>query len=118
MHGYRRADRVAALIKREISDIIHTEIKDPRVDKLYTTVTQVEVSKDLSYATVKISVMGNEEKSKKVMQGLESAKGYIRTEIGKRVRLRHTPEIRFLLDHSIDHIIKVDELLREIESEE
>lgn len=117
MYGYKRSDRVGSLIKEEVSDIILNEIKDPRVDKLCTTVMEVEISNDLRNANIKISVRGNEEKTQKVMQGLESAKGYIRREIGRRIRLRNTPEIRFVLDHSIDYIMEVDELLREVEED-
>jgi len=111
---HNRADRVGALMRKEISDIIFNEIKDPRVDKLCTTVTHVEVSKDLRHSTVKISVRGGEEKSIEVMEGLENAKGFIRQEISKRIRLRYTPEIRLVLDHSIDYIMEIDELLREV----
>lgn len=114
MHSYKRADRVGPLLRKEISDIILNEISDPRVDKLCTTVTQVELSDNLKNANIKISVRGDEKKSKQIMQGLESAKGYIRRQIGKRIQLRNTPQIRFVLDHSIDYIIEIDELLREV----
>lgn len=117
MHSYKRADRVSSLIKEEISDIILNEVNDPRIDKLCTTVMGVEISDDLRNANIKISVRGDEEKSQKVMKGLESAKGYIRREIGNRINLRIVPEIRFELDHSIDYIIEVNELLREVEED-
>lgn len=118
MQSYKRSDRVSSLLKEEVSDIILNELKDPRIDGLRTTVMDAEISDNLRNATIKISVRGDEEKSKRVMQGLESAKGYIRREIGQRIRLRITPEIRFVLDHSIDYIMQVDKLLRQVESEE
>ena len=78
----------------------------------------MDVSNDLKYAKVRVSVMGDEGQCEKTITGLENATGFIRREIGKRLSLRHTPEIRFILDKSIDHILTVDRLLKEIESEE
>jgi len=116
MFQYKRADRVSALMQKEISEIIRRQVKDPRVG--FCSITKVDVSNDLRHAKVRVSVMGDEEQSQKTITGLENATGFIRREIGKRLSLRHTPEIRFILDKSIDHVLTVDRLLREIDLEE
>lgn len=116
MLEYRRADRVSVLIQQEISDILQHQIKDPRVG--FCTVTHVDVSDDLKHARIRVSIMGDDEQCQISMAGLESATGFIRREIGRRMSLRHTPEIRFVLDKSVDHILTIDKLLREITVEE
>ena len=116
MFDYKRVDRVGALMQREISEIIHRQVKDPRVGSC--SVTRVDVSDDLRHSKVRISVLGDEEQCQLTMAGLENAAGFIRREIGKRLSLRHTPEIRFVLDKSVDHILTVDRLLKEAGLEE
>ena len=112
MLDYKRSDRVAALIQREISDIIQRRIKDPRVG--FCTVTRVDVSDDLRYANVRVGVMGDEVQCESSMAGLKNAAGFVRREIGKRLSLRYTPEIRFILDKSVDYILTVDRLIKEV----
>ncbi|GIM47843.1 ribosome-binding factor A [Collibacillus ludicampi] len=109
-----RVNRVGEQIKKEISDIIQNELKDPRIG--FVTVTSVEASGDLQHARIFISVMGSEEQRRETLQALERAKGFIRSEIGKRIRLRLTPELSFHLDTSIDYSEKIMEKLREIQS--
>lgn len=104
----QRSFRVAEEIKKEMSKIIR-ELKDPRLVSM-TSVTHVDVSRDLRYAKIFISIYGTGEEQLVGLHVLEKAKGFIRTEIGRSVRLRHTPEITFHLDHSLeysDHIGKV-----------
>jgi len=115
MLGYKRTDRISALMQREISDILQNEIKDPRVG--FCTVMNVEVSADLRHAKVHVSIMGDEAKCQSSMAGLENAAGFIRREIGQRLSLRYTPEIRFIRDKSVDYILTVDKLLKEIKTE-
>lgn len=105
----QRAQRVAEEIKKEVSDILRMELKDPGLMKL-TSVTDVEVSRDLGYARVYVSIYGEAKEQGDILKVLEKATGFIRTELGKRVRLRHTPELQFRLDRSMeygDHISKV-----------
>jgi ribosome-binding factor A len=99
--AYYRVKKMESLIQREISDLIRKEIKDPRITPLITTISHVKVSKDLRYVTVYISVLGDEEKKKQTMEGLNSARGFLQNKIGKLVRVRFTPEIRFQLDDSL-----------------
>ncbi len=110
--GRLRVERVAEAIHSEVADILAREIKDPRLG--FATITDVEVSPDLRYVKVYVSVMGDKAQVEQTMAALESATGFVRTEIGKRIRLRHTPEIVFRHDTSIKRGARVFELLREI----
>ncbi len=105
--GQLRVEKVQELIKQEMSKIILNDIKDPRIG--FVTVTNVEVTKDLRSAKVYVSLFGSDEANKATWQGLESSLGFFRTEIGKRIRLRFTPEISLHLDNSFansEHIQK------------
>ncbi|NLM21458.1 MAG: 30S ribosome-binding factor RbfA [Peptococcaceae bacterium] len=107
-----RAFRLAESIKQEVSRIIREDIKDPRLG--FVTVTDVEVSDDLRYAKIFVSIMGNQDEVKNSMDVLARATGYVRTEIGKIVRLRHVPEITFKFDQSIEYGAHISKLLREV----
>ncbi len=111
-----RAERLQGLLQKELSDIIHSSLKDPRVG--FVSVTAVEVSRDLRHVKAFVSVMGNQGEQEETVAVLNKAADYIRTEIGKRVRLRHTPEIIFRLDRSIEHGTHINALLRRLEEEE
>lgn len=111
-----RANRVAEEIKREITQMLRDEIKDPRVG--FVTVTAVEVTPDIRYAKVYVSVYGGDETKVQSLQALEKAKGFVRTELGKRMRLRYTPEISFKFDSSIEHGARIMKLLEEVKETE
>ena len=96
-------------MKQEISQIILQELKDPRSG--FVTVTKVEMTGDLREAKIFVSIMGKDEALKDTLQGLKSSLGFIRREIGKRIRLRFTPEISFALDNSLAYISHIQELL-------
>ncbi len=103
-----RVEKLQELIKQEMSKMLLREIKDPRIG--FVTVTDVEVTGDLREAKIYVSIMGGEEQVKSSLEGLHSALGFIRREIGRRIRLRFTPEISFALDNSLDygeHIQKI-----------
>ena len=112
----RRTDRVSVLIQRELSDIIQRELKDPRVG--FCTISQVEVSTDLRYADVKVSVVGDKRQKRNSITGLKSAAGFLRREVVQRIGLRHAPELRFELDDSVDQLMQIDRLLKQIHTEE
>ncbi|MCF6137151.1 30S ribosome-binding factor RbfA [Pseudalkalibacillus berkeleyi] len=107
-----RANRVAEQMKKELGEIIGQKIKDPRVG--FVTVTAVEVTGDLQQATIFISVFGDDDEKANTLAGLAKATGFIRSEIGKRIRLRKTPEILFQFDHSIEYGNRIETLLGEI----
>ncbi len=109
------SDRIARLneeIKREVSVILQREIKDPRLG--FASVTDVELSRDQSYCKVYISVFGSEEERDDSMQALKRAAGFIRTEIGQRVRMRKTPEFRFVYDSSLEQGARINAILKDI----
>ncbi len=110
-----RIEKVNQALKEEISNIIHNEVKDPRLG--FITITQVEVSKDLHYAKVSFSVLGDKSEIEKVEKGLSSAAGFIRKLIGERIRLHYTPELSFRLDSSSEYSVRVHEQLERIKNE-
>jgi ribosome-binding factor A len=112
----RRTDRVSVLIQRELSDIIQRELKDPRVT--FCTISQVEVSADLRYADVKVSVIGDKKQKRNSIAGLKNAAGFLRREVVQRIGLRHAPELRFELDDSVDQLMRIDHLLKQIHTQE
>ncbi|MEB3429631.1 30S ribosome-binding factor RbfA [Citroniella saccharovorans] len=112
----RRIQRISQEIKKIISNLLIDGIKDPRISKM-TSITSVKVSNDLSYADIYISVLGRESEKEESLDGLKKAKGYIKKEIGSKIDLRHVPELRFHLDDTLDHGMKIDEILRQIKEE-
>jgi len=112
----QRQERVAALIRNVISELIMRRLKDPRIG--FVSVVNVEVSRDLSLARVYVSVYGSEEDKEKTMEGLKSARGLVRSEVSKVLGIRHAPEIEFVLDTGIEHSIRVSKLLSELRRDE
>jgi ribosome-binding factor A len=112
----KRSEKVADLIHKEISEMLVKTIKDPRIG--FVTITRVTVSEDYRSAKVYFSVAGTVEEREKSMEGLNSAKGYVRKELGRRIRLRYTPEIIFKFDPSIEYAIHIGEVIRHIKGEE
>ena len=112
----RRTDRVGVLIQRELSEIIQRELKDPRVG--FCTISQVQVSTDLKYADIKVSVVGDKRQKRNSITGLKSAAGFLRREVVQRIGLRHAPELRFELDDSVDQLMRIDRLLKRIHTQE
>jgi ribosome-binding factor A len=110
----RRVARVAELIKREVSQLLFSGIKDERVGLGMVSVTDVDVSGDLQHAKIFVSIYGDESTRAETMAGLKSATGYVRRELGQRVRLRRTPEIVFLEDQSIERGTRVLSLINRL----
>ena len=115
MATQQRVEKIREAIKQEASDIIRN-MKDPRIG--FVTVTDAEVSRDLRHVKIYVSVLGDEESKRSSLEGLERATGYIRTEIGQRVRLRYTPEIVFRWDGSLERGARIDQILQELKAEE
>ena len=110
----RRVARVAELIKREVSQMLLYGIKDDRVGAGMVSVTDVDVSGDLQHAKIFVSIYGTDEARAETMAGLKSATGYVRSELGQRVRLRRTPEVVFHEDRSIERGTRVLSLINQI----
>lgn len=112
MPAYNRIDRISEEVKRELSMIIH-EMKDPRLSGM-VSVVGVRVTKDLKFAKAFISVMGDEQEKKNVLEALKSAAGFIRKEVGHRINLRATPEFSFVIDDSIEYGAHINEVLKNL----
>jgi ribosome-binding factor A len=114
--GEHRQERLRELIKSEFGQILQRDLKDPRIG--FVSITDVELSNDFSHVKIFVSIMGNDEAKRLTMEGLESAKGFIRTELGKRIRLRHTPEVHLIADNSIERGSRIFELLEEVKKDQ
>ncbi|MEA3487543.1 MAG: 30S ribosome-binding factor RbfA [Thermodesulfobacteriota bacterium] len=113
--SFKRADKVADLIRAEISDILLRQINDPQVKGI--TVTSVKVTDDLRQAKVFFVRMGENVCSEETTKGLHRAVGFLRRELGKRLQLRYVPEIKFMFDESFEYGDRIDRLLVEIKKD-
>ncbi|RPJ04321.1 MAG: 30S ribosome-binding factor RbfA [Deltaproteobacteria bacterium] len=111
----KRSDRVADLIRKEVSEMLTRSIKDPRIG--FVTITRVSVTEDCRSAKIYYSVMGTAAEREESLEGLTSATGYIRKELGRRVSLRYTPEIVFQFDPSIEYSIHIEEVIQRLREE-
>ena len=111
MASNNRTRRIAEEIRKIVSTMLINGIKDPRIKSL-VSVTDVEVTSDLSYAYIYVSILGGDEES--TLDGLKSACGYIRREVGKNIKIRHTPEIIFKIDDSLLKGMYMDELIKKV----
>ena len=114
MTNTRRVSRVAELIKREVSQMILFDIKDDRVGAGMVSVTAVDVAGDLQHTKIFVSIYGSDEVRAVTMEGLKSVTGYVRSELGKRVRLRRTPTVIFVEDTSFDRATSVLSLINQL----
>lgn len=110
-----RPEKVEQFIKEELSTILQREVRDPRIG--FVSVTDVEVSADLRHARIFVSVLGDADAKAATMDGLRSALGYIRRELGQRLQMRYTPDITFKLDESIERGARVNKLLGDVAKE-
>jgi ribosome-binding factor A len=113
----RRVERLAALIRREISELLRNGIKDQRVQQGLVSITEVEVAGDLQHCRVFVSVLGSEAERNEAMAGLRSAAPFIKGELARRLQLRRTPEVVFQLDHALERGSSVLGLLQRLEQE-
>lgn len=111
--GNHRGGRINEEMKKEISSIVQNDLNDPRITAM-VSITSVEVTKDLKYAKVYISLFGNDESIAGTFEALKSSLSFIRREIGHRINLRITPELQLHLDKSIEHGMHIDALLEQI----
>ncbi len=117
MMAYSREERLSEEIKKITSKIIRDELRDPRIAPI-TSVTEVDVTRDLRYATLFISVLGSEEDKKGTIEALNHAKGLLRKEVGKRISSHFTPEIVIKMDESIEHGVKMHQKINEVRQKE
>lgn len=113
----KRINRISEEIKKAVSELLQDGLKDPRINSMIT-VTDVEVTNDLSFANIYVSILGDKKAKDQSIKGLKNAKGFIRNEIAKRVDLRHVPEPIFHLDESLERAMHITELINKINREE
>lgn len=111
-----RVQRVAEQLKKEIAEMIRTEVKDPRIG--FATVTRVDLANDLQHAKVYVSVFGSPEERQDSLAALQRASGYLRGEVGRRLRLRLTPELVFKLDESGEYSDRINKVIKELHSDD
>ena len=111
----QRTDRVADSLRKELSMLLMREVRDPRV--ALATISRVQVARDLGHARIWISVLGDEATRQQTMEGIEHAKGFLRTQIGRRLKLRVTPELAFELDRGAEYLQDMTELLDKLHKE-
>ncbi|MFZ5827209.1 MAG: 30S ribosome-binding factor RbfA [Bacillota bacterium] len=116
MSSNQRAARVAEEMRGILAQLIRDEVKDPRIG--FVSIVKVEVSNDISHAKIYVSVLGDDKQKKDSLRGLTSASGFMRSEIARRLQLRYTPELHFLLDESIEHGQRIAKLLVEVQREQ
>lgn len=112
-----RIRRVAGQMKKDLSQIIIKQIKDPRVSAM-TSITDVQLSRDLRHASIYVSIYGSDSEKEETLQTLVRASGFIRSEVGRRIRLRYTPEINFYLDNSIEYGAHIEKVLKSLKEED
>lgn len=117
MMAYSREERLSEEIKKITSKIIRDELNDPRIAPI-TSVTEVDVTRDLRYATLFISVLGSEEDKKKTIEALNHAKGVLRKEVGKKISSHFTPEIVIKMDESIEQGVRMHQKINEVREKE
>lgn len=106
-----RRQRVGDQMRIELAQLLTHEAKDPRLG--FVTVTEVRMSKDLRYARVYVSVLGDDEERDASLAALKRMEGFLRSQIGRRIRLRHVPELQFVLDDTLERSARIEQLLRE-----
>lgn len=115
MLPYKRSQRVSDLIREEIADIIMNKVKDPRLG--FVTVTGAKITEDLKIVTIYLSILKEEEKETTI-EMLNSAKGFIRAELAKRLKMKFIPSLTFRIDESLEYGVRIEKLLREIKKED
>ena len=111
----QRPGRVQEALRQEISKIVHSEMKDPRIG--FITITKVDLTKDLRYARIYFSILGEDKDKKLALRGLNNAKGYIKGLLADRIKLRFMPEIAFAIDESLGHAKHIYDILDQLKKE-
>lgn len=111
-----RVEKITSEIQKALSHILRNEVRDQRVTENFGSLTRIDLTNDLRHAKIFISVYGSEEAKKEFMSGIESAQGFIRSELGRRVRMRYTPELHFKLDNSLEEGSRILALLDDLKA--
>ncbi|MFW5648371.1 MAG: 30S ribosome-binding factor RbfA [Candidatus Alkaliphilus sp. MAG34] len=111
--SYPREKRLAEEIKKIVSDLIRNELRDPRISPM-TSIIEVDLTRDLRYVNIYVSILGDDEEKEETMKGLTRASGFIRREVGKNIKARYTPEVIFKLDNSIERGIHMYNIITKV----
>lgn len=109
----KRVNRISEETRKIVSELLTIGLKDPRISPM-TSVTKVDITRDLGFANIYVSVLGEKEEKEETLTGLESAKGFIRKEIASKIDLRYVPELKFHLDESIEQGIYMSKLIEKV----
>jgi ribosome-binding factor A len=112
MMARRRVERLNEQLKRELMDLLHTQVRDPRVGSV--TITGVETTPDLYHARIYVTSLGTDEEKQTSIEGLRAAAPFLRSELGRRLRIRRVPELSWHLDETLDHAMRIERLLGEV----
>jgi ribosome-binding factor A len=112
----QRTDRLNSLLKEVISEVIHRDVRNPHLNE-FVSITRVSITKDLHHAKVYVSIIGTEMQKKETIEALESAAGFIAVRASKKVVMHYFPELKFILDDSVDKHMRIQQLLGEISAE-
>lgn len=115
--SYPRVKRLSEEIKKITSEIIRNDLRDPRIAPM-TSIVEVDVTRDLRYVNIYVSVLGNEKEKADTLEGLTKASGFIRREIGRKIKARYTPEVLFKLDESIERGVYMYDVIRKVNQQE
>ena len=110
----RRTDRLGELFREEISKLLQKGLKDPRVG--FATISRVDITEDLSYGNVLVSVMGSDKEKRDTLIGLKNSAGFIRQFLGKGIKIRKIPELSFVLDENLEHAMRIESILAELKN--
>lgn len=112
-HGYSRSDRIAEQVRRELNELLRSEVKDPRLAPHLglLTLTDVEASSDYSHAKVFYTTLGDDKAKRELAAGLTRLAGFLRRELGKRIRLHHIPQLHFVYDESVERGTRLSQLI-------
>jgi ribosome-binding factor A len=113
--SYQRKDRVSDIIRREVSEVLSRDVRDPRLS--FVTITHVRVSKDLKSAKIFFTTIKEGDELKAILEGLKSASGFVQRKLGSRIHLRYTPHISFVYDSSVENGSRMEKILKNIEGE-
>ncbi len=113
MKTNNRLIRINDEIKRELSEIVRSELKDPRISTI-TTILKVDTTNDLKFCKVNVSILGDDAQKQEVLEGLKSASSFIRKQIAYKINLRNTPQFKFILDESLEYGIKISKMIDEL----
>ena len=116
MSSFKRSEQIEKSLKREINNIIYRKINDPRIK--FVTITRIKISSDLKYADIFVTIFNDKKQQRKALEGLKNATKFIRGELGKDLKIRYVPNIKFIIDRDLEHQYKLLKIITEIDDQQ